>query len=376
MITNKGIELLGRYVVGQIPAFASHIAIGCGEQSLLSAASLGDYSATNSLTFEMARVPIISRTVSNEDSGDTYATFTAEIPALNRYGITEIGIYPAEENNIAGSVPSKTLFSFSDAEDWQTHDTTTPAVADIEIIHNIVDTDGNIDIGSSVFRLASDNAMFGSSYRLNRQEQPRFLNAAIAIPGDYTALSGANLDYTKDHIELNTGVDLSDLDQANEVIDKIKVAFSIVATDVDSPTAPGIHVPSTTAGTQITVEFATADTGGEYARMIMTPTVDTNNRYIVEESLLADLTKSSSAFRWSDVSYVKIYANIDNATNNYFVLDGIRFENLSDIDNQFGLVGYTVIVNSDTGAANERPVVKIENTTSYIEFKFKIGLVA
>lgn len=372
MITDKGIELLGRYIVGQIPTFASHIAIGCGEQSLLSAASLGDYSAKDSLTFEMARVPIISRTVSNE--ADNYAIFTAEIPTLNRYGITEIGIYPAEENNVAGSVPSKILFSFSDAEDWQEHDVATPAISDITILHDIVDTNGNIDAAETAFRLASDNSMFGSSYRLNRQEQPRFLNAAIAMAGNYTALSGYDLDYTKNHIELSTGVDLSDLDQANEVVDKIKVAFSIIPTDVDSPVTPGVHSGSND-GTQITIEFATADTGGEYARMIMTPTVDTNNRYIVEESLLADLTKSSSAFRWSDVSHVKIYANIDNATDNYLVLDGIRFENLSEIDNQFGLVGYTIVVNSDIDAVNERPIVKIENTTSYIEFKFKLGLV-
>jgi hypothetical protein len=375
MITNKGIELLGKYIVGQIPTFASHIAIGCGEQSLLSAASLADYSEKEALTFEMARVAIISRTVSSEDNGDTYAIFTAEVPGLDRYAITEVGVYPAEENNVVGSIPSKTLFSFSDAEDWQTHNTTTAELEEVLIVDNIADENGNIDTALSVFRLASDNSIFGSDYRLNRQEQPRFLNTAIAISGDYTALSGINLDYTKNHIELNTGIDLSELDQANEVVDKIKVAFSIIPTDVDTPVTPGTYDNDpATSGTQVTIEFATADTGGEYARMVMKPSVSSNNRYVVEESLLKDIAKSSSAFRWSDVAYVKIYANIDNATDNYLVLDGIRFENLSEIDNQFGLVAYTVIVNSDTEQLNERPIVKIENTTSYIEFKFKVGL--
>ncbi len=365
MITDKGVELLGRYIVGQIPTFASHIAIGCGPQTLLSAASLDDYSAQDSLSFEMARVPIISRTVSND--GENYAIFTAEIPTLNRYGITEIGIYPAEENNIAGSTPSQILFSFSDAEDWQEHDTTTPALTDISIVHDIIDANGNIDATETAFRLASDNSMFGSSYRLNRQEQPRFLNSAIAMVGNYTALDGTVLDYTANHIELSTGVDLSSLDQANEVLDKIKVAFSVVPTDVDSPVTP--------TDTLVTIEFATADTGGEYARFEMTPAVGNDNRYIVEESLLKDLTKSSSAFKWSNVTYVKVYVNIDDATDNYVILDGIRFENLSEIDNQFGLAGYTVVVNADIDGTDERPVVKIENTTAYVEFKFKLGLV-
>jgi hypothetical protein len=369
MITDKGIELLGRYIVGQIPAFASHIAIGCGEQTLLTAEELDDYSSRNSLTFEMARVPVTSRTIVND--GTTYAIFTAELPSLNRYGITEIGIYPAEENNVAGSTPSQILFSFSDAEDWQEHDTAGATFSAVEIKHDLTDTDGNIDIADTAFKLASDNSIFGSNYRLNRQEQPRFLNYALAMKGDYTTRTGSapnyELSYTANHIELNSGIDLSALDQANEVLDKIKVAFSIVPTDVDSPVTPTY--------TFITIEFATADTGGEYARFQMTPNVDNENRYIVEESLLKDLTKSSSAFKWSNVTHIKVYANIDDATDNYIVLDGIRFENLSDIDNQFGLVGYTVIVSSDSNGLNERPVVKVENTTSYIEFKFKIGLV-
>ena len=378
MITDKGIELLGRYIAGQIPAFASHIAIGCGEQSLLTASSLSDYSATESLKFEMARLPIVSRTVIND--GETYAVFTAEIPSLNRYGITEIGIYPALENNVAGSVASKNLFSFSDAEDWQTHNTTTPSVSAVQLIHDIADSDGNIDADTTTypaFKLASDNAIFGSNYRLNRQEQPRFLNYALAMKGSYTTRTGSvpnyELDYTANHIELSSGIDLSALDQANEVTDEIRVAFSVMPTDIDSPATPSYVL--------LTVEFATADSGGEYARMIMklnsniSNQIDTNNRYRVEKKTLGELTKSSVDFKWSDVTHVKIYANVDNAANNYVVLDGIRFENLSDIDNQFGLVGYTIVVNPDTDVINERPIVKIENTTSYIDFRFKLGLV-
>jgi hypothetical protein len=51
MITNIGKNILAKYLIGQAPAYASHIAIGCGAKPVNTDAILGDYSAKKSLEF-------------------------------------------------------------------------------------------------------------------------------------------------------------------------------------------------------------------------------------------------------------------------------------------------------------------------------------
>jgi hypothetical protein len=373
MITSNGTKLLGKYLVGQVPTFASHIAIGCGPNVLGSDESFGSYSSQTSLDFEMARVPIISRTT-NVIDGETQVIFTGTIPSGDRYGITEVGIYPAEESNVFGSPPSKTLFAFTDAEDWQHHDVSAATFYDTEIYTSVVDSNQDIDSGSggtmeniTAFRLASDNAMFRSETRLQRQEQPRFLNRSVVLRGDYTALDGAALDYTLgDHLML-TKPNLAELDKAHAINDKIKVAFSIIPKSLATPVTP--------TNIQLTIDFAIDDGSVERARLEYTGSTTNNDRYIVVTKTLNELDYTTS-FKWENVNYIKIYANIDNGTDNYLALDGIRYENESSVDTQYSLVGYSVLKSSDTVASEyPRPIEKIEGSTTYVEFRFVLDVV-
>jgi hypothetical protein len=44
MITNTGKTIIGKYLLGQAPAYASYIAVGCGATPLDIGDSMGDYS--------------------------------------------------------------------------------------------------------------------------------------------------------------------------------------------------------------------------------------------------------------------------------------------------------------------------------------------
>lgn len=91
MITNTGKGILAKYLLGQAPAYASYIAIGCGRSALQTGDSLSPYraefSSKESLDFEMFRVPIVSRgyvtepdttiyTISNIVGDNIYVTYT------------------------------------------------------------------------------------------------------------------------------------------------------------------------------------------------------------------------------------------------------------------------------------------------------------
>lgn len=362
MITNNGITLLGKYLTGQTPAFASHIAIGCGPDVLGSDESFGDYSTKTSLDFETERFPIISRTT-NVIDGEQQIIFTAEIPSEARYGITEVGIYPAESNNIVGSLPSQSIFSFTTNENWQKSLSST--VTDVELETDIIDY-ATYDIGSvpKAFFLSSDNAMFRSSTRLQRREQPRFLNTSLVVRGDLTALSSGELDTSGDHIIISQPT-LPDLDLANVYGDKLKLVFSVIEEQLEAYTYPALI--------KIKVIFYAGAQTATYAYSGTQTSLTTS--YIFDEQTL-DSMDITSSFAWKDVTSVKIFANADSSSTVYLALDGIRFENLSSIDDRYALAGYTKLKLSDTTAAQyPTPVEKPEGSTTYVEFRFALDVV-
>ena len=368
MITNSGVNLLSKYIAGQLPSFASHIAIGCGPNPISSdynwTTDLNGYKTAfkikTSMDFEMLRVPITSRAVRIVD-GESYVIFTGELPSADRYAFTEIGIYPAAKSNIFGSADSFILNSFSNAESWIAHNNTTSSELNVE---SEVEVSGLIApaSGDSVFILNSDNAMF-TGQRLARQEQPRYLNEAIAIKGDYSSVSGGALVYTGKHIHTSVA-DLSALDAANEVVDELKLGFSVASTSVVEATNP--------SAVKIAIDFCSNDPDAAapttYARWILDTTVTTSARYQVASTKLYPLTKTSD-FTWAQVKYIRIYANIDSSENYYLLLDSLRFENLSALDSQYSLGGYTVVVNTDS-----QPIIKEENGASLLEYRFKVDV--
>ena len=102
MITETGKSILGKYLIGQAPAYASYIAIGCGAKPLNTDAAFIDYSSKNNMDFEMFRIPVVSRGYITEN-GISKIVLTAELPTEERYEISEVGIFSAGANPSAVS---------------------------------------------------------------------------------------------------------------------------------------------------------------------------------------------------------------------------------------------------------------------------------
>ena len=400
MITNTGKTIIGKYLLGQAPAFASYIAVGCGKQPFETEESLGDYSDKESLDFEMFRVPISSRGYVQEN-GMNKIVLTAELPTEERYEITEVGLYSAGSNPSAGTYDSKTIFAFTNTENWQYH--TSAATTLIPTIPVQLDTENdNIITGSylinsstkqydavngvltatPVFQANSDNSIFYKTSRALRYERCRFLNNTILIQGntsdlDINAVAGptyGHFDITSgSHIHL-TGVDIDFT--KNSPIDELRLAFSIVSKNGGSSAVPDT--------VRILVDFSSSDTtSGEYARFeanlnngssLSLPLDDEfeTNRYYVVSKQLQDLYTSAN-FNWNDVSVVKIYVSVIDggvpSADYYVALDAMRLENIATENPLYGLTGYTVIQNTDAEA-----IIKSPNTNNYIEFRFSVGV--
>ena len=373
MITNTGKSILGKYLLGQAPAYASFIAIGCGAKPLDTTDVLGDYSNKKNLDFEMLRVPISSRGFVSEGGLDKIV-FTAELPAEERYEITEVGIFSAKSNPSAGAYDSKTVFSFTNTENWNYH--TSASATAITSIATALDASNDNIISTSlkVFQTNADNSIFYKTSRAARYERCRFLNNVILMRGDDATLTvsgghfvigaGSNhIHYTRPSANFSQ----------NSPTDELRLAFSVINKDGDSSLAPDT--------VRVLVDFASTDAGtGEYARFEAEIVNGTGtgeydldeNRYVVISKQLQELYTSAN-FTWNAVTVAKIYVSaIDGGTvsdDYYIALDSMRLENIGTVNPLYGLTGYSVIQNPDSES-----IIKAPNTSNYVEFRFSIGV--
>ena len=370
MITNTGKNIIAKYLLGQAPAYASYLAIGCGKTPLTTGDPMPDNSTKQNLDFEMFRVPVSSRGLINE-SGINKIVLTAELPTEERYEITEIGLYSAGSNPAAASYDSKTICAFTQTENWQYH--TSSSVLPIATYLTALDApeyDNVIAINDPVFQTSADNTIFSKTSRLERYERSRFLNNVIYIKGNDSNLTidgdHFNIGSGSNHIHLTgTSVDLS----KNAPTDEMRFAFSLINKDGDS-----VEVPDTV---RILVNFSSADIpDGEFARLEIELNNEdydfATNRYFVISKQLQELYTTGN-FTWNSASIIQIYVSVikDLAiTENYYVgLDALRFENVTTINPLYGLVGYTIVQTDDAST-----IIKPSNTTNYIEFRFSVGV--
>jgi hypothetical protein len=384
MITNKGKSIIGKYMLGQAPAYASYLAVGCGPTPLQTEDVADNFATKENLDFEMFRVPISSRGFVNENGIDKIV-LTAELPTEERYEITEVGLYSAGSNPSAGAQDSKTVFAFTQGENWEYH-TASSSIA-IPVISVPLDANDDDIINATgtangVFQTNADNSIFYNTDRVDRYERPRFLNNTILMQGDDSDLSidgggSGGVDHfvvdSGNHIHLTSpNVDFSQ----NSPLDELRFAFSLVNRDGTSAANPDT--------VRILIDFAGTDSNSPstYARFEINieDGVDgydfSTNRYFVVSKQLQELYKSQN-FTWNAVTVVKIYVSIfDSLSGGYFptsdyyiALDALRLENIATVNPLYGLTGYSVIKNDNATA-----IIKSPNTNNYVEFRFSIGV--
>lgn len=465
MITNKGQQIVTKYLLGQAPSYASHIAIGCGAVPVDDNSDIVLDPTTQALDFEMLRVPVTSRGVVNDlfskqivsierDLGgdsvletfdnhgmkigqeftlsfpsETYGEanfqnedgsffvvtnvtantisytdpnradedswpepsasgeeelgylvfskeriiFKAELPSDQRYQITELALYPAANNVTAAQYDSKIISSFSSAEGWQWNNG-----ENIEIIPSkvaIEDDENDIlaNLVGTVAFIAASNPAFDQTPRKQRYEPLRFKNQFIMLSGDSCELD-ENFDIVGENRHLETSNISLDFSK-NSPDDFVKLAFSLISTDLN-PGSGGADL------VRIKLQFINNFTSGFASPPAATANIELNsadfdsgnNRYKVVNLQLKDFVRDSG-FAWSNINLIKLYGCIfagGEVTNGlYLGLDGIRLDNVNTLNPLYGMTAYTKIKNA---RENLQPILKLENTSNYIEYRFSLGV--
>jgi hypothetical protein len=274
------------------------------------------------LDFEMFRVPVSSRGYAN-DNGVNKIILTAQLPTEERYEITEVGIYSAGSNSIAGRYDSKVITAFSANENWELVVKQEPVGLDpasiaIQAIPQYFDNDissGNeITKTDPAIKTNTSNNFFLGAGRLEKYERPRFLSNVIMLKSDssqiFKNVSNSLLDIKglNNYIQISgKSIDLS----KNSTSDLLKVAFSIISIDGNDPDVPDFA--------NVIVEFSNS-ANNQIARLEIN--ADNNildfsqNRYVVDQKRIDELTyrvyEPADSFSWKDISVIKVYASAND----------------------------------------------------------------
>lgn len=382
MITNSGKSILSKYLIGQAPAYASHLAIGCGAQPKNLNEAFDDYSEKKDMDFEMLRVPIISRGYVVED-GTSKIVFTAELPTQERYEITELALYSAGSNQYAVGFDSRVLYYFSRQEPWRLGELPLVAIdkpLDENNNSNNIDQfedDDELEPRPLVFQTNATNKIFSNASRQDRDEQSRFLNNMVLLRGDFSSL-----DENGDILGSSNYISLSPISinlDKNAPTDKIKISLSVINREgnlIDEE-------PAQPSKVQVLVEFVTTNNeSAKFTAEISSTAVGgeadfSSTRYYVLSSDLQDIEKTSG-FLWSQVNSLKVYSVVSESDGQggfiesdkfYNALDAIRLDNVNSYNPIYGMTAYTVIKSLDA-----RPIIKLPNTNSLVEFRLSVGI--
>jgi len=373
LITDSGKQLVAKYLLGQAPAYATYLAAGVGSKALSQEETILIPPNKDSLDFEVFRVPITSKGFIKED-GVEKIVFKAEMPSEQRYQITELGIYPAASNSVAGKYDSKLLVTFSPTEQWQY--VLNGSASAVPYPNEAIDSDSANDINNDiedVLFINSDSTIFNGQDRKNRNEGPRFLNTSLMINGSASFLSETFIP-TVNSISLENSNINFDLGQ-NLPDDKLKIALSLVSkTGVTNANPDAVRIKvefiNNLSGVAIAAPKATLKISLTDADF--TDEFDNVKRYIIVEKTLSQFVKDDN-FSWSNVNYIRIYATVlvsNNPSDNYYVVfDGMRLDNLTSENPLYSLFAYNLLKTDDG-----YPILKQENTSNYIEYRFGIGV--
>lgn len=448
MITNKGNNIITKYLLGQAPEYAAYIAVGVGAKPLLLSETDSTLPTQASLDFEAFRIPVISRGVVNDtisynaltyssvsgnvtlttsishsirigdeievifnnvsraahngtfivsdvtdttleyynsavvSSNLTWSTsaptdicsvltikerliFKAQLPPDQRYLMSEIGIFPAGNNQLALGYDSKMISGFLTTEGWVRYN---GADNEINLVATTIDSGaGNLNtalVGAASF-INSNNSLFSYQQRQSRQESPRLFNKSLIVKGDLTAFTN-DIDVPTNASCISTSEVSINLSK-NSTNDYIKIALSVVDPLLTGSTTPAklrfrIELVDTTSGTKATA-----------TQNILAIELN-NSRYQIISKQIKDFSVESG-FNWARISKVNIYVQTLNAggtySGSYVILDGIRLDNENTVNPLYGLVASSAMKNLyDDGL----PVEKLENSQGYIEYRVGIGI--
>lgn len=285
--------------------------------------------------------------------------FKAQLPPDQFYKMSEVGIYPAANNQLALGFDSRQLAAFLPTEGWFRHDTTDTTID--YTTESLCDIDGvYTPTSASINFVNTNNELFTHSSRYS-DGGPRFMNKTLLVPGNLTSFADdfGGIVGTQPSVRTsNLAFDFS----KNSKDDEITLAFAVIQAD-----------PHNYMTAKIRLRITFTDSMGWIAHAYKTIS-PLDSDYMTWVMKLSDF-ESDGDFSWARISSTDIYIQTLDDSNSYdnaiVVLDGLRFDNINTENPLYGLVAYSLLPYTSSNSMIE----KSENSQGYIEYRMGVSIV-
>jgi len=374
MITNAGKELIAKYLLGQVPSYASFISFGCGATSELvdeNDPSLGYVKPDSDkqiMDFELMRVPITSRSYLNDNYDPNIImrdrnviSLVGQLPFEDEMRINEIAIWSDSTNALTQS-NSRMICAFTKKENWMWLNGSAR--------QEIVDHDGRPLSGAQaggdddgvilvpndvveypVFACSNQN----QSLLVGRDMQgTRYLNHNIMMQGGGTRSIFID----------GKGVDLPDYSSEDE----LRFAFAFYANNPVSAITPNAKISVKFMKDPSLVESAATWHIGDGDVTAGGVGPKDFGEYNVETVALGNAAKMEYGqnFSWKEVKWIQI--DIESLDAQYFFApDALRFDNIATLNPLYKMTGYIRLEEPNTFIEHQ------SGTNSYAQFRFELG---
>lgn len=364
MITDAGKELIAKYLLGQVPSYASFISFGCGAVAEVdgSGNTLPPDPDKEVMDFELIRVPITSRSylvdkmqdASGNDVDRNVISLVGQMPFDEGMRVNEIAIWSDSTNALTQS-NSRMICAFTEKENWMWLDGTQRKA--IEYYNNPLsgaeagdDQDTGDLINSpvilpEVFSCSNTN----QSLLVGREGQgTRFLNHTIMMNSDTTIFCDGK------------GVDLPDYSS----FDQLRFAFAFYSKLQDFSANPEALIKIRFMKDPSFAETSATWNIGSFNGTTYDP--ETWGIYNIAKVDLGDESiQYGTNFSWKEVKWIQIEVS-GLSGEFYFAPDALRFDNIATQNPLYKMTGYTRLEN-DTFVEHQA------GTNSYAQFRFELG---
>lgn len=367
MITNKGKEIIAKYLIGTAPSFASYIAVGCGAKprpiasQITGASSSGDVvncdsvdglwigaavykvlAGTGSIPdnavvteiltptdFRLSATPTVALSgatlqIQTDDTKECLDFEMFRVPIISRGYINENG---TDKIIFTGELPTEERYEISEIGIFSAGLNVSAGTYDSKTVLAFSEAEnwkyGNglepVFISSSltpnafnlistyedIFETSADNPTFLDPTRSGRYEGTRYLNNMIMMRGSTSLITGNPQSFViaDDAKYIQLSGQTFNFSK-NSSADLLKIAFSLVSVDGNSTDVPN--------RVRIVAKFSNSS-GTQYANLESEVTNSTSlfsqNRYFVASSRFDELAYSP-VFSWEAMTDVKIYVSV------------------------------------------------------------------
>lgn len=354
MITDAGKQLIAKYLLGQVPSYASFISFGCGATEEVDAGGnpLPPDPEKQVMDFELIRVPITSRSYLvdefEDDLGNPFdrnvISLVGQMPFDEGMRVNEVAIWSDSTNALTQS-NSRIICAFTEKENWMWLDGTERK--SIDWVNNPLSGANAGDTSDDGIIVPSTNPEVFSCSNLNqsllvgREEQgTRFLNHNIMMSNNTNIFVDGK------------GVDLPDYSS----YDQLRFAFSFYS---------HLPVPSSLPSAEIKIRFMKDPSFAETAAVWNVGNQDWELYNVATVELGDSLIEYGTNFSWKEVKWIQI--EITGMSGDfYFAPDALRFDNVATQNPLYKMTGYTRLENNTF-------IEHQSGTNSYAQFRFELG---